>query len=117
MAPLDLSGLSVDPGALVVVHCAGPKEKLWGLLLRLDTVGVQLRGLDLNSVEDWLRQELTGEDPMIVPSSLFIPFSRLERVYLDQSAGPVQSFGDRYYSACGRDVREALAGMTRGRVQ
>lgn len=109
--------LAIEPGALVVVHCGGPKEKLWGMLLRLDTVGLQLRGLDLNSVEDWLRQELSGGDNLIAPSTLFIPTTRLERVYLDQSAGPVQSFGDRYRTACGRDVREALAGASEGWVQ
>ena len=114
---IDHDTLAIDPGTLVVVHCSSPKEKLWGMLLRLDEVGLQLRGLDLNSVEDWLRQELAGGDALIAPSTVFIPSSRLERVYLDQSAGPVQSFGDRYRSACGRDVREALAGTTRGWVQ
>jgi len=111
------TSLAIDAGALVVVHCSNPKEKLWGMLLRLDTVGLQLRGLDLNSVEDWLRQELAGGDALIVPSTLFIPSTRLERVYLDQSAGPVQSFGDRYRAACGRDVREALAEGSEGWVQ
>jgi hypothetical protein len=113
----DQEPLAIDAGALVVVHCANPKEKLWGMLLRLDAVGLQLRGLDLNSVEDWLRQELSGGDTLIAPSTLFLPTARLERVYLDQSAGPVQSFGDRYRSACGRDVREALAGTSEGWVQ
>jgi hypothetical protein len=108
---------TVEAGALVVLHCAGPREKGWGLLLRLDAVGVVLRALDLNSVEDWLRQEIAGSEPQIVPSTVFIPTPRVERIYLDESAGPVQSFADRYRAACGRDVREALAGSPTGRVQ
>jgi hypothetical protein len=113
----DHDAFAIDPGALVVVHCSSPKEKLWGMLLRLDAVGVQVRGLDLNSVEDWLRQELSGSDSLITPSTVFIPTVRVERIYLDQSAGPVQSFGDRYRAACGRDVREALTGAAEGWVQ
>lgn len=101
---------SVDVGALVVVHCLSPKEKLWGVLLRLDTVGVVVRGLELASVEDWLHQELTGSGGLIAPTTVFIPTSRLERVYLDESAGPVLCYGDRYRAACGGDVRDALAG-------
>ena len=50
----------VDNGSLVVIHCANPREKMWGVLQRLDKAGVVIRGLDLESVEDWLRQEKAG---------------------------------------------------------
>jgi hypothetical protein len=99
----------IEAGAVVVVHCSNPREKLWGLLLRLDAVGVVLRAVALDSVEDWLRQELTGGEQGIAPSTLFIPTPRLDRIYLDESSGVVQGFADRYHAACGHDVREALA--------
>jgi hypothetical protein len=101
---------SIEAGAVVVVHCMSPKEKLWGVLLRLDTVGVVVRGLDLAAVEDWLRQELSGAEPLIAPSTVFIPTSRLERVYLDESVGPVLSYADRFRAARGGDVRDVLVG-------
>ena len=101
---------SIEAGAVVVVHCSSPREKLWGVLLRLDTVGVVVRGLDLAAVEDWLRQELSGAETLFAPSTVFIPTSRLERLYLDESAGPVQSYADRYRAACGGEVRDALVG-------
>ncbi len=97
-----------EEGALVVAHCSNPREKLWGVLLRLDTVGATIRGLDINSVEDWMRQEISGAEPMIGPSTVFIPTHRLERIFLDESSGGVQGFGDRFRAACGRDPREAL---------
>ncbi len=109
---------TVEAGALVLVHCSSPKEKLWGVLLRLDAVGLVVRGLDLNSVEDWLHQELTGAgDRLIVPSTQFIPTHRVERVYLDASGGPVPSFSDRFRAASGRDVRDALTAPPDGPPQ
>lgn len=101
---------AIDAGALVIVHCRDPKEKMWGVLLRLDAVGLVVRGLDLESVEDWLRQERSGDDPLIGPSTCFIPSHRILRVDLDESGAAVDSFGDRYTEACGRDVLEVLMG-------
>jgi uncharacterized protein (UPF0248 family) len=100
--------LGIDSGSLVIVHCSDPKEKLWGVLARLDEVGAVVRGLDLDSVEDWLRQERTGSQTLIGPSTCLIPMHRIVRIDLDESSGVFESFGDRFSTACGRDVREAL---------
>jgi len=97
-------------GALVVVNCHNPKEKLWGVMLRLDPVGVVVRGLDLNSVEDWLRQEAGGSEALMGPSTVFVPLHRVERIYLEETKGGVAGFADRYRETCGHDVREALVG-------
>ena len=101
--------MTFEPGAMVVVSCQSPREKLWGRLLRLDGVGVVVRGLDLGSVEDWLRQERAGGEGFITPSTVFVPMHRVERVFLDESGPLAKSFADRYAETCGRDVREALA--------
>jgi hypothetical protein len=103
----------IDVGALVIIHCRDPREKMWGVLLRLDAVGLVLRGLGLDTVEDWLRQERSGGGGLIAPSTCFIPTHRIARVDLDESGTAVASFGDRFAEACGRDVREALMGDRR----
>ena len=100
----------IEAGALVIVHCREPKEKIWGVLVRLDTVGLVVRGLDLASVEDWLRQERAGDAALIGPSTIFVPTHRIVRVDLDESGAVVESFADRFAEACGRDAREALMG-------
>ena len=97
-------------GALVMAHLHSPKERFWGLLVRLDSVGVVIRGLDLNALEDWLRQERDGLERLIAPSTQFVPMQRVERLYLDESTAGFRCFADRYLEACGRDAREALAG-------
>ncbi len=100
----------VEEGALVVVHCLQPKEKLWGVVLRLDRLGVVVRGLDLNTVEDWLRQTISGGEPLIGPSTVFVPMHRVERIFLDESTGAAAGIGDRFRSATGGDVVEILLG-------
>ena len=81
-----MSGIAV--GDVVVVHCREPREKVWGLLLQLDGVGVCVRGMDLGSVEDWLCQEASGGERLLGPSTFFLPLHRVQRVDLD---------GDRLY--------------------
>ncbi len=98
----------VGEGSLVLMHCANPREKLWGVVLRLDAVGVVVRGLDLNSVEDWMRQESGDRERLIGPSTVFIPMHRVERLYLDERAGGAESLAERFRSLTGRDAREAL---------
>lgn len=100
--------MMIEEGAIVVLSCGNPREKLWGVLLRLDNVGAVVRGLDINSVEDWLRQEITGAEPLIGPSTVFIPSRRIERIFLDESTGGARGFKDRYREACGKDVRDIL---------
>ena len=106
----DFNGPSIEAGSLVVLHCANPREKHWGLLIKMDGLGVVVRGLDLDSVEDWLVQERGGGDPLIAPSTFFVPTHRLVRVDLDESGPVVAGYGDRFSRETDRDVRSALLG-------
>ena len=98
----------VEPGELVIVCCTGPREKIWGVLLRLDATGALVRGIDLHSVEDWLRQGAAGREAAVSPSTVLIPTHRLERIYLDEASGGAPGIGERYRAASGADAREAL---------
>jgi len=104
------AGMAEDmkEGELVILHCSNPREKMWGAVIRLDEVGVVLRGLDLETVEDWLRQERSGAERLIGPTTFFVPMHRVVRIDLDETGPAVQSYGDRFLAACGRDPREAL---------
>ena len=100
----------VGQGSLVVVHCHTPRERLWGVIVRLDALGLTLRGLALDTVEDWLRQTASGAEPLIGPSTVFVPMQRLERIYLDESSGAAEGLGDRFRQTTGRDAAEVLLG-------
>lgn len=101
----------IEAGSLVIVHCSNPREKMWGVLMRLDAVGAVVRGMDLNSVEDWLRQASSDAIPIMGPSTFFVPTHRVQRIDLEETGGPIPSYGERYADACGRDVRQALFGQ------
>jgi hypothetical protein len=105
-----MSGLVFDAGDVVTVHCTAPKEKLWGVLIRLDGVGVVVRGLDLDSVEDWLRQQASGGEQLVAPSTVFLPMHRIQRIYRDESNPLIPSYSDRYAEACQGNVGQALLG-------
>jgi len=98
----------IGTGSLVIVNCGNPREKMWGCVVQLESSGVVVRGLEIESVDDWLRQERSGGERQIGPSTFFIPMHRVVRIDLDESRGAIESFGDRFRSACGRDVRDAL---------
>lgn len=100
---------TIEQGSLVILHCMNPKEKLWGELIKLDQVGAVIRGLELYSVEDWLRQLKDTETVGYVsPSTVFVPIHRVERIYLDETTEAAECYADRYRALCGGDVLEAL---------
>ena len=101
---------AIGTDSMVIVNCSNPREKMWGCVVQLDASGVVIRGLDLETVEDWLRQERSGGEALIGPTTFFVPMHRVLRIDLDESSGAVESFTDRFEVACGRKVREALIG-------
>jgi hypothetical protein len=98
----------IGTGSLVIVNCGNPREKMWGAVVQLDPSGAVIRGLDLEAVEDWLRQERSGGEGLIGPSTFFIPMHRVVRIDLDESRGAVKTIAERFFAACGRNVRDVL---------
>jgi len=88
------------PGVLVLIALNTPREKFWGALLEVSPAGVSVRGLDLNSLEDFARQLRAG-DP-VAPAAVFFPMHRIERMELDVRSGEIPSLGERFESKSGR---------------
>ncbi len=89
---------------LVIVHLKDPTEKFWGLLLRLDGLGFWLRGLNLSSFDDWLAEAAKGEAQSIGLATMFVPMSRLERLFIDEQVGAVESYSQRFERRVGVSV-------------
>src|SRR5260370_37576547 len=52
----------MESGQLVLVTLYNPREKFWGLMLSLDPAGVNVRGVDLQSLDDFTQLIKAGED-------------------------------------------------------
>ena len=96
------------PGTVVVAHLGEPREKIWGVILALEAPGVWLRGVDVNSFDDWARQVGRDEDGSITPSTLFFPFRRVEKLVLDEPMGSVPSLAQRLEQLAGIPAQAAL---------
>lgn len=91
----------------VVVNLQNPKEKFWGVVLSVQASGITLRGIDLNSFDDWSRGVAKGDGDMGL-STTFFPIHRVERVTLDETAGSVLSLAETFEARVGRDVLSFL---------
>lgn len=103
-----LSGLGLGFGSPVILYLQNPKEKVWGLLISLEASGVVVRGLDLQTFDDWMRQEARNADRDLGPCTLFYPMHRIERVERDETIGPVPGYADRFSREVGRSPEQVL---------
>ena len=93
--------------SMVVVSLHDPKERIWGQLLSVTQAGITVRGIDLNSFDDWSRGVAKGDGDMGL-STTFFPIHRVERVTLDETVGNVLSLAETFEARVGQDVLSFL---------
>lgn len=93
-------GQSFAPGSVVMVTLNAPREKFFGVILAVSPAGVALRGVDLNSLEDFMRQVREG-DP-VRPGAVFFPMHRIERMEMDVRNADIPSMQERFETKTGR---------------
>jgi hypothetical protein len=103
------AGASLDPNSIVILSLHTPKEKIWGVLASMNSSGVTVRGIDLNSFDDFIRQVLDPEGERIGLPTLFFPMQRVERIALDEPHGSIPSMAGRFEQRVGRSLRDYLA--------
>ena len=99
--------MRIQSGDPVVIVLHSPKEKCWGILDEISAAGVFLRGLDLNSFDDWVRA-VTHDEPSIGLSDLFFPMWRIERLARDEAGGGIPSLSEQVETRTGRSVQELM---------
>ena len=98
-----------EPSSIVIVHVANPAEKFWGILHRLDATGVVLEGINVSSFDDWMTQAARREEsPTLGLATMFLPLFRVERMFLDEQVGAVESYSQRFASRVGVEVESYL---------
>lgn len=106
----------ISPRTPVLIVLHSPREKYWGLLDEINGAGVFLRGLDLNSFDEWIRSVIHKE-PFIGVGSMFFPMWRVERVAKDESVGGVMSLCAQAEQRTGFSLNELMnsgAGLAGG---
>jgi hypothetical protein len=93
-------------GTVVIVTLTIPREKFWGTLLALTPAGASLRGIDLNSVDDFARQVRDGDD--VNANVVFFPMHRIERIESDARNGEIPSLQERFENKAGRAFTSLL---------
>jgi hypothetical protein len=92
----------MNTGQLVLVTLQNPREKFWGVILSLTPAGLSLRGVDMESLEDFTRMVKSGE-----PASanvVFFPMHRVQRVEVDNRANGLPSLAEQFAAKTGVNV-------------
>jgi hypothetical protein len=96
-----------DSGSIVLLTLHSPRQKCVGVLLRLAPAGVELRCVDLESLDDMARQLRAGEPA--AASTVFFPMHRVERMELDEASGELPSLAQSFAAMSGHTLRELLS--------
>jgi hypothetical protein len=98
----------MEVNSIVIVSLTAPKEKVWGQLLALNAAGVTVRGIELDSFDDFVRQVLDQDEATVGMTTVFFPIHRVERLAMDEPSGSIPSLSDRFRQKVGLTVREYL---------
>ena len=102
------------PGILVVLYLRDPREKAWGVLLKMETSGLWMKGIELEAFDDWVGELAAGGEPSLGPSTFFVPLARVEKMVADRRTGQVPSLAERLEGRLGVPAQEVLdAGPTK----
>jgi hypothetical protein len=101
----------LKPNSVVIAHLVNPTEKFWGVLLDLDQAGMMLRGISVSSFDDWMFQVARQNKQTLGLSTMFVPLFRIERVFMDEQVGEVESYRQRFEQQVGHSV-ESFLGLT-----
>lgn len=108
-APMDEDRMNfrIKPGPAVIIYLHSPREKIWGLLYEINLAGVYVRGIDLDTFEDWVQMIVRGERNIGL-SRLFFPMWRVERIELDETIDDIPSLSDQFRSRVGMSLEAYL---------
>lgn len=77
--------------------------------MEITVAGVTLRGIDLDSFDDFIRQVLHPDGERIGLPTLFFPMQRIERVALDEPRGSIPSLAEKFSLKVGQTLAEYLS--------
>ena len=102
-----MSNQGFERGTSVVLVMHTPREKCWGILDEISIAGVFLRGLDLNSFDDWV-SSVVHDEPFAGVGDVFFPMWRIERIAKDEASGGIPSLREQVEKRTGRKLVDLI---------
>ena len=99
--------MKIESGEPILVVLQNPREKIWGILREINQAGVFLRGIDLNSFEDFVLA-IRDESPFYGYNEQFIPMWRVEKLTLDTPDGDIPSLNEQFEQRTGTKLPNVL---------
>jgi len=99
----------MKPASIVIISLHSPKEKIWGILLDINSSGVTIRGIDLNSFDHFVSQINQLDAERVGLPTVFFPMTRIERISLDEPSGSIPSMAEIFERKIGRTLTDYLA--------
>jgi hypothetical protein len=100
---------AMNPNSIVIVSLHTPKEKIWGILLDINTSGVTMRGIDINSFDHFVSEINQLDAERVGLPTIFFPMNRVERISLDEASGSIPSMAEIFERKIGRSLFDYLA--------
>lgn len=99
----------MDIGSIVILNLQDPREKIIGKLLTISPSGITIKGVDVNSFNDWMHQ-FTQKKPTttIFPTTVFFPMHRVLSCYRDEDMGEMLSFSSQFKERTKKEIMEVL---------
>ena len=99
----------MESGSIVIVNLQNPKEIMIGKLITISPSGIFIKGLDVNSFNDWMNQ-FTHQQPIIAisPTTVFFPMHRVVSCYLDEDMGEVPSLSSQFKERTQKEIQQVL---------
>jgi hypothetical protein len=100
---------AMNPNSIVIVSLHTPKEKIWGILLHINTSGVTMRGIDINSFDHFVNEINQRDAQRVGLPTIFFPMNRVERISLDEASGSIPGMAEIFERKIGRNLFDYLA--------
>jgi len=99
----------MESGSIVILNLENPKEKILGKLITISPAGILVRGINVNSFQEWINQ-FTRRRALsaVFPTTIFFPMHRVISCYLDEDMGEVPSFASQFKAKTDKSIDQAL---------
>jgi hypothetical protein len=92
--------------SIVIAYLKDPKERIWGILRSIDSSGLFMEGINIDSFDEWIQEFSKSDHSGASLSKIFFPASRIEKILMDEPTGKIPSLSQRFEEKTGKSVSE-----------